>query len=490
MVKKLFFFFFSLSLFFSSFSCTQNLTDDQLKKSIHDIDLIPANDKDIQKIQNIIKKCETCEGTGYLKIAQIYAKNNNMAKSLEYIEKINSGQLIDADKNLDEFFSLKCLQSGIYRSSGEHVKALDELNELSAEPQIRNYPYYVYFIALLRGGINVSMENNAESLRYFREAYKISKLCRQKKNLDKIHGKKQQAQIEDSYKSTAYLAVGYLDMGKLDSAKIYLKEALRDADHLDDVRNADIKHVTYHVAGSVYMVDKDYQKAQTYYLMSKKMAENYLSRDDTRLSVYTALLELYEREGRKDSINYYLKKIVELQKNSKKKGINLDKSLDIRDRKQMQNLESNNKRLIATLVMILVLSIGLIYFAFFFYKKYKEKSLDKKDVPLDDFTGKDQYNESFKEVVLLAKENKPEFMTRFNQLFPEFSTKILSVNDTVQSSELRFCAYLYLNFSTKDIAEYTYISVRTVQTKKYKLRKKLNIPGDVDVYVWLDNLLK
>lgn len=95
-----------------------------------------------------------------------------------------------------------------------------------------------------------------------------------------------------------------------------------------------------------------------------------------------------------------------------------------------------------------------------------------------------------KKLFLLAKENKPEFLTRFNQLFSEFSARILSVNDTVQSSELRFCAYLYLNFSTKDIAEYTYISVRTVQTKKYKLRKKLNIPGDVDIYVWLDNLLK
>ncbi|PIF47198.1 tetratricopeptide repeat protein [Chryseobacterium sp. 52] len=490
MAKKIFVFLFSLSIFFSSFSHAQNLTDDQLKRIIYDIEIIPANDKDILNIQNIIKKCDACEGIGYLKIAKIYAKNNNQAKALEYIEKINSRQLITADAGLEDFFSLKCLQSGIYRSSGEFVKALDELNELSAEPRIRNYPYYTYFILLLRGSINISMENKAESLRYFREAYKISKSCREKKNLDKIPGRKQQFQIEDSYKSTAYLAVAYVDMDKPDSARIYMKEALRDVDHLDDVRNADIKYTTYHVAGSVYMVDKDYQKAQTYYLMSKKVAEKYLPRYDMKLAIYTALLELYEREGRKDSINYYLKEIVELQKNNKKKDIGVNTSIDIGDRKQMQNLEINNKRLIYTLVIILVIGAVLIYFTFFFYRKYKERSLSKIDIPLHDFTRKEQYNESFKEVVLLAKENKPEFLTRFNQLFSEFSARILSVNDTVQSSELRFCAYLYLNFSTKDIAEYTYISVRTVQTKKYKLRKKLNIPGDVDIYVWLDNLLK
>ncbi|WP_223606240.1 hypothetical protein [Chryseobacterium sp. OSA05B] len=490
MVKKLFFFFFSLSVFLGSFSCTQNLTDDQLKKIIRDIDLMPANDKDILKIQNIIKKCEACEGTGYLKIARIYSKNDNNAKALEYIEKINSRQLITADTSLEEFFSLKCLQSNIYIYSGEYVKALDELNEFSAEPRAKNYPYYNYFILLMRGSINIFMQNNAESLRCFREAYKISKLCREKKNLDMIPGKKHQAQIEDSYKSTAYLAAVYLGMDKLDSARMYIKEALGNADHLDDVRNADIKYYTYQTAGSVYMEDQDYGKAQNYYLMAKKIEEKYLPRYDTKLAVYNSLLELYEREGRKDSINYYLKKIVELQKNNSKTGINFNKSLDIRDRKQMQNLKSSNEILIDTLVIILVVSTGLIYFAFFFYKKYKEKTLDKKDIPLSDLTGMDQYNESFKEVVLLAKGNKPEFLTRFNQLFPEFSAKILSVNDAVQSSELRFCAYLYLNFSTKDIAEYTYISVRTVQTKKYKLRKKLNIPGDIDVYVWLDNLIK
>lgn len=490
MAKKIFFYFFSLSIFFTSYSHAQNLTDDQLKRMIHDIDIIPANDKDILRIQNIIEKCETCEGTGYLKMARIYAKDNNQAKALEYIEKINSRQLITSDTNLEDFFSLKCLMSGIYRSSGKYIKALDELNEFSADPRIKNYPYYNYFILLLRGTINISMENNAESLKCFKEAYKISKSCREQKNLDLIPGKKQKFQIEDSYKSTAYLAAGYLDMGKLDSARIYMKEALADTNHLDDVRNADIKYTTYHVAGSVYLVDKDYQKAQTYYLMAKKTEEKYLPRYDMKLAVYTALLELYEREGRKDSINYYLKKIVELQKNNKKKDINVNKSIDIGDRKQMQNLENSNKRLVYTLVTTLVLGAGLIYFTFFFYKKYKERSLDKKDTPLDDLTGKDQYNESFKEVVVLAKQNKPEFLTRFNQLFPEFSAKILSVNDTVQSSELRFCAYLYLNFSTKDIAEYTFISVRTVQTKKYKLRKKLNIPGDVDIYMWLNDLVK
>ncbi|KAA2224933.1 helix-turn-helix transcriptional regulator [Chryseobacterium sediminis] len=68
----------------------------------------------------------------------------------------------------------------------------------------------------------------------------------------------------------------------------------------------------------------------------------------------------------------------------------------------------------------------------------------------------------------------------FRRTFKSISAKI---------SEIRFCAYIYLNFSTKEIAEYTFTSVRTVQTKKYNVRKKLTIPSDMDIYIWFSKLL-
>jgi DNA-binding CsgD family transcriptional regulator len=121
----------------------------------------------------------------------------------------------------------------------------------------------------------------------------------------------------------------------------------------------------------------------------------------------------------------------------------------------------------------------------YYYRKHKSKNLDKIDVP-----HQLPVQESiFKEVIQLAKENNPEFMTRFHEYCPRFSEELLKFSP-LKISEIRFCAYIYLNFSTKEIADYTFISVRTVQTKKYNIRKKLNIPGDMDIYVWFSKLLK
>ncbi len=41
--------------------------------------------------------------------------------------------------------------------------------------------------------------------------------------------------------------------------------------------------------------------------------------------------------------------------------------------------------------------------------------------------------------------------------------------------DLRFCALLRLNLSTKDIAKFTSLTVRGVETARYRLRKKLDI---------------
>ncbi|MGV0928501.1 helix-turn-helix transcriptional regulator [Empedobacter sp. ULE_I145] len=62
------------------------------------------------------------------------------------------------------------------------------------------------------------------------------------------------------------------------------------------------------------------------------------------------------------------------------------------------------------------------------------------------------------------------------------------MNPSIKSSELSFCAMLYLNYSTKDIAEITFVTVRAVQIRKNRLRKKYNIDSDIDINKWMRNL--
>lgn len=60
----------------------------------------------------------------------------------------------------------------------------------------------------------------------------------------------------------------------------------------------------------------------------------------------------------------------------------------------------------------------------------------------------------------------------------------------IRTTELEFCAMAFLNFSTKNIAEYTYVTIRAVQIRKNRLRKKFEIPSAEDFNNWMRELDK
>ena len=88
----------------------------------------------------------------------------------------------------------------------------------------------------------------------------------------------------------------------------------------------------------------------------------------------------------------------------------------------------------------------------------------------------------------MAKSNSSEFLPLFGKGYPEFIETLKRLDPTSRSSELYFCALAYLNFSTKDIANYTFVTTRAVQMRKNRLRKKYNIPSEMDFNEWFRNL--
>ena len=57
----------------------------------------------------------------------------------------------------------------------------------------------------------------------------------------------------------------------------------------------------------------------------------------------------------------------------------------------------------------------------------------------------------------------------------EFFKKIKSLHPALTSNDLRLCAYLRLNLTSKEIAPLLNISVRSVEIKRYRLRKKMDL---------------
>lgn len=66
------------------------------------------------------------------------------------------------------------------------------------------------------------------------------------------------------------------------------------------------------------------------------------------------------------------------------------------------------------------------------------------------------------------------FLANLRKSFPE-----LTPND------LRFCAFLKMNMTTKEIASFLNISPRSVEVKRYRLRKKLNMEHEENLVVFL-----
>lgn len=56
---------------------------------------------------------------------------------------------------------------------------------------------------------------------------------------------------------------------------------------------------------------------------------------------------------------------------------------------------------------------------------------------------------------------------------------------TITANELKLCAYVRMNISTKEIAQLMNISVRGVEISRYRLRKKLGIGPEKNLFDYL-----
>lgn len=70
------------------------------------------------------------------------------------------------------------------------------------------------------------------------------------------------------------------------------------------------------------------------------------------------------------------------------------------------------------------------------------------------------------------------FKEAFNNADKDFLKKVKSAHPSLTPNDLRLCAYLRLNLSSKEIAPLLNISVRSVEIKRYRLRKKMDLPHE------------
>ncbi|EOR95449.1 hypothetical protein ADIARSV_1365 [Arcticibacter svalbardensis MN12-7] len=96
-----------------------------------------------------------------------------------------------------------------------------------------------------------------------------------------------------------------------------------------------------------------------------------------------------------------------------------------------------------------------------------------------------------KKIVRLLSEEKKineeweQFSVHFDKVHTDFLKVIKERYPSINQPELKLCAYLIMNLSSKEIALLMAISVRGVEISRYRLRKKLQISTETNLFEFL-----
>ena len=77
------------------------------------------------------------------------------------------------------------------------------------------------------------------------------------------------------------------------------------------------------------------------------------------------------------------------------------------------------------------------------------------------------------------------FARHFDTVHSDFVIKLKEKHPNISNNEMKLCAYLRMNLSSKEIAQLMNISVRGVEISRYRLRKKMGVTSDVNLFDYL-----
>ena len=80
------------------------------------------------------------------------------------------------------------------------------------------------------------------------------------------------------------------------------------------------------------------------------------------------------------------------------------------------------------------------------------------------------------------------FESSFNEAHESFFKKLKANHPDLVPNDLKLCAYLHMNMSSKELASLLNISLRGVEIRRYRLRKKLEVPHDKNLVEFLMEL--
>ena len=90
--------------------------------------------------------------------------------------------------------------------------------------------------------------------------------------------------------------------------------------------------------------------------------------------------------------------------------------------------------------------------------------------------------------IIKSRSSFDSFKNQFTKAFPNFFKTLINLHPSLSPTDLQLCAFIKMNQTNQDIASINNLSRRSVESQRYRLRKKLNIDKQTDLFNYLTNL--
>lgn len=403
-------------------------------------------------------------------IGMLYFDQQNYTKAWEYYSKslkiareINSPQGISANlNNLSKVLSSR-------KKYRESLHYLEESLQISKK---LDNPYFIGSNYLNIGVQYAAMKEYSEALKYYNKSLELFTKVSNKVRISMARIKLGETWLlmgkRDQSIENAEIALqigqenGYKDI-IYQSAELMHKIYLDGKDTLRAYRYSVIEN-QYKDSLAVNEKVKSLASLELQYQFDKKEQEQKVARQKKNALITGAFIFL----GLSIIIILLILNQLRLKaKKSKLEKKNLEQELDFKKKELIFNVMSLMKQN----EMFAEISRKLLQFE---NQVQNQESLD-----LLKFIG----NEIRKST---EKESLKEFSLRFKEIHSDFYDALLSKYPNLTPNELRLCAFLRMNMTSKEISELTGQQLNALEHARYKLRQKLGISNsDVNLVTFL-----
>ncbi len=478
--------------------------------------------------------------TDYDNAMQFAIKSEELAKNLDmslellqsqYIIGLIYYELDELDKSVKYFFSSLRLSEVIEdkRNEGKNLNGIGSINfkQLNFTKALEYYSRSLIIAKAINDSIGIAsrlnniaavylvMEDYSKALEYIEEALTLNKVLKNKK-LEGIN----------------YLNLGeiYFSLQNYDAVYENLQKALQV---FEDLNNTLFIAECHYNLGNYFLMVNNIKKSKEFATKAFEDGKKY-----GYIAVKQKSAELLSRIflAKGDTLNSLKYEVIKHQMND---SLNIRKSnteltkieLKYELNKQEQEKKINQQRKdFIVLIILISLSLGLLVIALVFARqkiKAKNVQLEKEKVELElDSRNKElasnamyllKKNEMLSDILAklaqleestLTQENRnvvqkiakemlkfkdqdiwKDFEIRFNQVHTDFYKRLSHNYPELTSNDLRLCAFLKLNMTTKEISELTGQRVGTIEMARSRLRKKFGISKtQIDLVTFLTDI--